>query len=156
MKIDHPDLHRVVLETRSTIGEQMRETVHRWLREYNTSANPDFFAALDRGGSEPLFITAQASDRSVLGGLLGNTLLKWLRIDIVAVAPAVRRSGIGRLLMTEAERHAQKRGCSAAYVDTMSYQSPEFYRRLGYSEVGRTPNWDSHGHTKYYFTKHLE
>ena len=48
-----------------------------------------------------------------------------------------RRGGIGRTLMREAERRAAALGCRYAWVDTFSFQAPEFYKKLGYREFGR-------------------
>jgi ribosomal protein S18 acetylase RimI-like enzyme len=71
------------------------------------------------------------------------------------VAESARRDGIGRHLMELAEREAANRGCQYAYLDTMDYQAPEFYLKLGYQIAGRLDNWDSHGHTKFFFVKRL-
>ena len=143
------------IDTQSTTNDESREAVYRWLREFNGQANPGFIAAIERGASKPIAVLARTDDHSLVGGLFGDTLLSWLRIQIVAVSPEARRSGIGRQLVLESEREARMRGCDFAYVDTMSYQSPEFYIRLGYSEVGRIPNWDSHGHSKHFLTRRL-
>ena len=144
------------LEVQSTgADDNVRTAVHGWLREYNIQANGDFMAAMDQGALKPLTLVARNDDHAVIGGLFADTLLSWLRVHIVAVDTAVRGTGIGTRLMQAAEAEAKTRGCSHAYVDTMSYQSPDFYRKLGYAEAGRIPNWDSHGHTKHYFTKRL-
>jgi hypothetical protein len=36
-----------------------------------------------------------------------------------------------------------------------AYQSPDFYRKLGYQVAGKLEDWDSHEHMKYFFTKKL-
>lgn len=145
----------VNIDTQSFASNESREVVHRWLREFNTQASPLFVAALEQGAIKPLTILARTADQSLVGGLFGDTLLSWLRIQIVAVSPDARRLGIGRKLVLESEREGRSRGCDFVYVDTMSYQSPEFYIRLGYSQIGVIPNWDSHGHSKHFFTKRL-
>ena len=58
-------------------------------------------------------------------------------------------------IMAVREDHC-RRGCKYGFLDTMGYQSPEFYRQHGYQVVGAIPDWDSHGHTKFYFTKQTE
>ena len=52
-------------------------------------------------------------------------------------------------------RQATARGCKYAYVDTMDYQAPDFYRAHGFAIVGEIPDWDSHGHKKFYLSKCL-
>jgi predicted N-acetyltransferase YhbS len=48
----------------------------------------------------------------------------------------MRRTGIGSFLVTEAERRAVAFGCHSAYVDTFSFQGPDFYPRFGYEVFG--------------------
>lgn len=74
----------------------------------------------------------------------------------VRVHPAMRRRGVGRLLMTELERRARHLGFAELHLDTTT-QQPEavaFYRALGYREIGREtrPEWSW---TLVYFTKRL-
>ncbi|MEM9366320.1 MAG: GNAT family N-acetyltransferase [Planctomycetota bacterium] len=73
----------------------------------------------------------------------------------MAVGDEQRRRGIGRQLIHNAETEAISRGCCYAFVDTMSYQATDFYRKCGYQLCGEIPDWDSHGHTKHFFKKHL-
>jgi hypothetical protein len=39
--------------------------------------------------------------------------------------------------MAQAERHALDLGCHSAWLDTLSFQAPEFYPKLGYREFAR-------------------
>ena len=94
-------------------------------------------------------------DGGVVGGLFAETQLSWLRISIMAVRPGWRSKGIGAALLAEAEQQALARGCKHAYVDTMDYQAPQFYLSHGFETVGQIPDWDSHGHSKMHFSKHL-
>jgi GNAT superfamily N-acetyltransferase len=130
--------------------------VRGWLREHNWAANPEFMRQLqelDYHG-ETLNVLAE-SGGCVVGGIFAETVLKWLRIPIMAVHPAHRSRGVGSDLLAEAERQAVARGCAYSYVDTMSYQAPNFYQDRGYQIVGEIPDWDSHSHSKYYLTKSL-
>lgn len=133
------------------------DVVRQWLREHNWAVNPGFMEQIHRPEHEalPLVLLATAGP-AVIGGLFAETQLAWLRISIMAVAPESRSSGIGAGLLAEAERQAIARGCRYAYVDTMEYQAPRFYRAHGYTVAGAIPDWDSHGHTKYYLYKRLD
>jgi GNAT superfamily N-acetyltransferase len=133
------------------------EGVRAMLRLYNERANPTFWrkAADPAHAPQPLHLIAYDNNNSVAGGLLGETALAWLKINILAVREDLRRRGLGRLLVQQAEIEALRRGCCYAYLDTMEFQAPEFYRRLGYEKAGVLPDWDSHGHSKFFFIKRL-
>jgi GNAT superfamily N-acetyltransferase len=133
------------------------DSVRQWLREHNWRVNPAFMESLQQPEHEarPLILLARA-EACVVGGLFAETQLSWLRISIMAVDPAWRSQGIGTALLAEAERQAIARGCKYAYVDTMEYQAPRFYHAHGFVTVGEIPDWDSHGHKKFYLSKRLQ
>lgn len=132
------------------------DLVRQWLREHNWTANPDFMNQLQQPEHQAraLVLLARREAR-VVGGLLAETQMAWLRISIMAVSPECRSQGIGAALLAEAERLAVARGCRHVYVDTMEYQAPRFYLAHGFSIVGQIPDWDSRGHAKLYLSKDL-
>jgi predicted N-acetyltransferase YhbS len=127
------------------------------LRDYNLSQNNAFFVAREQpeNAPRPIEIVATEPDGRIAGGLIGSTQFKWMKIDLLIVREDLRRMEIGQRLMTMGETEAAARGCSSIFVDTMSYQAPDFYKRLGYGQVGFIRDWDSHGHDKYMFVKNL-
>ena len=134
------------------------EVINSLLRSHNLSANPDWWAKLDdpKHKSKPLHVVVHNGANEVVGGLLAETSMSWLKIEIMAVREDHRRQGLGTLMLEAAEREARRRGCKYGFTDTMDYQAPEFYQRNGYKVAGTIPDWDSHDHTKFYFTKQLE
>lgn len=132
------------------------DLVRQWLREHNWAVNPAFMTLLHepRHDARPLILLAHFDD-GVIGGLFAETQISWLRISIMSVHPEWRSKGIGSALLAEAENVAVERGCKHAYVDTMEYQAPQFYLSHGFQIVGQIPDWDSHGHSKMYFSKSL-
>jgi hypothetical protein len=56
--------------------------------------------------------------------------------------------------MTLAEEKARERGAKNAYLDTFSFQAPDFYKRLGYDVFGELPDCP-HGHQRYFFRNQL-
>lgn len=144
----------------ATVGDTSAagcDLVCQWLREHNWTANPDFMGQLlqPEHQAQPLVLLASA-DSCVVGGLFAETQLAWLRISIMAVSPQWRSRGVGAALLAEAERQAIARGCMYAYADTMEYQAPHFYLAHGFAAVGEIPDWDSHGHSKFYLSKRLQ
>src|SRR5882672_5383935 len=127
--------------------------VNKFLREFNLRARAEL--GIPDPSERELLLVARDS-REILGGLIATTRNKWLKISIMAVAPSHRGQGLGSLLVRKAETLARRRGCRYAYVDTMSYQAPAFYRKLGYRRTGTLKDWDSAGHDKLFFVKRLK
>ncbi|PQO27863.1 GNAT family N-acetyltransferase [Blastopirellula marina] len=89
---------------------------------------------------QPLVLKV-CDEGQVVAGLVGHTNWDWLYIETLAVAAQLRGQGWGRKLVTEAERIAIERQCRGAWVDTFTFQSPEFYERLGYQPFGQLPDY---------------
>ncbi|MCB9988502.1 MAG: GNAT family N-acetyltransferase [Rhodospirillales bacterium] len=60
-----------------------------------------------------------------------------LYISQLWVDKSLRGTGMGRRLMDEATSIGRERGCGKSWVDTYSYQAPEFYLKLGFEEYER-------------------
>ncbi|CUX03959.1 Acetyltransferase (modular protein) [Agrobacterium genomosp. 2 str. CFBP 5494] len=87
--------------------------------------------------AEDLWVIARDGNGGVQGGLKGRTFYSWLFIDWLWLSPAARGQHVGIQLLGRAEMAAQARGCIGSYVDTFSFQAPNFYRKNGYEEFGR-------------------
>ena len=109
---------------------EARDVVSQGLGEFNSRFLPgQTFATF------AIFVRDDAG--AIRGGLLGYTYAGWLFVNLLWVGQELRRAGIGRALMTEAERRALALGCHSIWLDTFSFQAPDFYRKLGYREFGR-------------------
>ena len=141
----------------NTLPSEATEVLESSLREFNRERNPEFWQARELLGNaaSPLSVFARSNDNRVIGALTAETQFKWLRISLMSVLPDLRRQGIGAKIVQLAEQEAIRRGCTYAYVDTLDYQAPDFYKRLGYNQVGKLDDWDSHGHAKLFFVKRL-
>jgi RimJ/RimL family protein N-acetyltransferase len=80
----------------------------------------------------PISCVARLATGEILGGVIGRTWGLCCEIQQVWVHEAYRRQGIGRQLIGELHRHAEDRGCRTFYLETFSFQSPNFYKSLGY------------------------
>ena len=70
----------------------------------------------------------------VVAGLDGAAYWGKVHVRLLWVDPAHRSKGLGRRLMSWAEQRGRGLGCAAVVVDTMSFQAPGFYARLGYRQ----------------------
>jgi GNAT superfamily N-acetyltransferase len=103
----------------------------------------------------PLCVFARSDCGKTIGGLLGETFWRWLHIDLLWIEEGERGHGLGTQLMLAAEEEAIKRDCTGAFVNTMDFQAPEFYRRLGYSEAGQIPDLPP-GHRRIHLQKRFD
>src|SRR5208282_4582453 len=100
-----------------------REVVDNSLGAYN--------APFLRDSSYTYFgIFVRAASSAIRAGLIGHTYAGWLFINLLWVHSDLRRQGIGRHLIAEAERHGLAHGCHSAWLDTFSFQGPDYYPRL--------------------------
>ena len=85
-----------------------------------------------------LHVIATDNDGNVNGGALGRTWGQCCELQQLWVKLEERGNSIGTQLMDVFEQEAVERGCQLIYLDTFSFQAPEFYRKRGYTEVLRT------------------
>ena len=91
----------------------------------------------------------------IVGGVHGNYgSFGWLYISALWVSEQVRGMGYGTRLMNYIEQEAIKNGCINAYLDTFSFQAPEFYKRLGYRVFGELEDFPA-GHSRLFLRKTL-
>jgi ribosomal protein S18 acetylase RimI-like enzyme len=79
----------------------------------------------------------------------GYATVEWLW-----VTASIRGRGHGTGLMRAFEAESQKRGCRRIRVDTHTFQAPDFYRHLGYEEVGYAEDTPM-GYGEHFFAKRL-
>lgn len=114
----------------------------------------DIQTAFVRAGG--VFLVAEHDGCVVgMGGFRPNAA-RQAEVLRVRTHPAMRRRGVGRLVMSGLESRARELGLAEMFLDTATNQ-PEaiaFYRSLGYNEVGREkqPEWSW---TLVYFAKPL-
>jgi ribosomal protein S18 acetylase RimI-like enzyme len=65
-----------------------------------------------------------------------------------------RGKGIGRKLMFHALKYAKENNCQFAFVETMNFQAPEFYQKLGF-EIDFIRHGYSENTSFYYLKKTL-
>jgi GNAT superfamily N-acetyltransferase len=112
----------------------------------------------NRAGEENykhLAVFLRDSDEHIVGGLVGETYWQWLYVDVLWVQESFRRKGYGDALLATAEKEAVKRGCHSVYLDTFSFQFPEFYQKRGYVIFGELPDFPQ-GCSRFFLKKELQ
>ncbi len=137
----------VTIDEASETDVEAITAVQAILRTYNEEhAGPRNF--------EALYLYAREADGQVVGGLIGETGRDWCYIDTLAIAPVLRGQDLGRKLLAKAETIARARGCIGVFLNSFSFQAPEFYKRQGYTEFGRMDDFPR-GHQNIWLLKRL-
>jgi GNAT superfamily N-acetyltransferase len=91
----------------------------------------------------------------IVGGLLGRSSLGLFFLDLFYLPETLRRGGLGSRMIALAEDEARRRGCTAAFVYTVTFQAPVFYERHGYCRFGEIA-CPPGGATRIFLTKTLD
>ena len=123
----------------------IREAILRPLLNYNASK-------VGRTATGSLAIALRHPDTDeTIGGLWATSAYNWLFIELLFVPDQFSRRGIGSSLMRQAEQMAISRGHIGIRLDTMNFQAPDFYEKLGYQKFGKLENYPIGYEHIYYF-----
>jgi GNAT superfamily N-acetyltransferase len=109
------------------LGNRLRQFNYQFVGEY--------------GQVQPVWSSARTDDGRLVGGVRGFVFLDWLRIELLFVDEGVRRTGLGRRLLEDAEEKAWKLGAKHAVLETFEWQARAFYVKQGYEEFARLENY---------------
>jgi len=107
-----------------------------------------------RPGFQPLGVFLRDESGTIIGGVWGQVNWNWVHIGLVWVAETLRGTGYGRQLIAAMEHAAKERGCTAAHLDTFSFQARPFYESLGYEVFGTLDDYPQ-GHQRFFMKKTL-
>ena len=93
------------------------------------------------------------TDRPV-GGLTARIAYSRMFVELLYVPEDLRGHGLGAELIGKAETVARDNGCTGIWLDTFSFQAPDFYKKLGYDEFGALADYPP-GFTRHYLHKTL-
>lgn len=138
--------YHVKLEEQPNLAQ--RQVIFDLLEAFNQSiAGPEL--------EVPLALLIRDDQRGdVMGGLWGLTYYGWLFVELLYVPQRLRGQGLGRRLLQEAEAEATRRGCHGAWLETFTFQAPDFYRKLGYRPFGVVPNYPA-GYDRLFLCKQI-
>ncbi|MBD7985279.1 GNAT family N-acetyltransferase [Sporosarcina sp. Sa2YVA2] len=90
----------------------------------------------------------------IAGADASMTAFKILYVSTVFVDENYRNNKVGTMLMKEVEKRAKSLGANMIRLDTFNWQGRDFYRSMGYEEVGFYENKDD-GFSEHFFLKRL-
>lgn len=143
MELEREGLQVVIADR----DDQAIQEIQRQLVDYVTGhVGPSTFREMT--------LSIRDSEGRLIAGLNGQSNWQWLFVKMVWVSEGHRYQGLGGKLLAAAENEARKRLCTGVWLDTFSFQSPDFYKKHGYSEFGRIDEYP-HGHQRHFFFKRL-
>ena len=110
----------------------------------------------EKMGKQPYkrFAISLREGNEIVGGVVGELWTAVLFIQYFWMEQKFRGEGFGAKLIKAIEDEARRFGAVRAYVDTMSFQAPGFYRANGYEEFGSIEGYPG-GATRHWLTKAL-
>ncbi|ALB63165.1 Acetyltransferase [Cronobacter condimenti 1330] len=126
--------------------EALKAQIKKQVNVYNADHMPM--------NAQEVIIRVNDAQGNLVGGLTGRSVWGCLHIDFLWVDETLRGQGTGATLIAMAEDEGRKRGCKRVFVDTFSFQAPEFYRKQGYEVYGVAPDY-LNNHTRFYLGKPL-
>jgi predicted N-acetyltransferase YhbS len=122
-------------------------------REIGKALRAHNVAAVGKSDYRLLTVTVRDAGK-IVGGLVAETYFGWMYVSLLWVSVQHRGQGWGSALMEAAEMEARKRGMRHVYLDSFTFQAPDFYAKLGYREFGRL-NAFPQGSDRVFMTKAL-
>lgn len=110
-------------------NQELINTLIQGVREHRNKA-------YSKENGIPLIVTVKDKSGKLVGGISGVTIYKNFLINVLWVDINQRGKGLGKELMQRAEQFVKDRECLVAQVDTLSFQAPEFYQKLGFKIKG--------------------
>jgi GNAT superfamily N-acetyltransferase len=90
-----------------------------------------------------------------VGGAFGWTWAGTCGVRMLFVPTHLRNQGHGTRLMHAVEAEANARGCRQIVLDTLDFQAPKFYLKLGFEVRARVPD-QIQGHDMFVMGKRLD
>ncbi|BCB02397.1 GNAT family N-acetyltransferase [Bacillus sp. KH172YL63] len=124
--------------------------IRKKLVEYNMSQIDDS----SKTPLEKVSFVMRNDGGEIVGGVVGEMFWHHLHIDFLWVSEEHRNGGYGSKLLQQIEEHAREKGCYLVMLDTLSFQAPEFYKKMGYREFGLLEDFPK-GRSRHFMEKRL-
>jgi GNAT superfamily N-acetyltransferase len=137
----------ITMEIADAASDADHEAIFKPLLAYNeTHVATDY---------EPFAIRLRDGAGGIVGGLFARKFYRWLFVELLFVPTAARGTGLGTRMLERAELFARERGCVGIWLDTFTFQAPNFYRKLGFTQFGALEDYPK-GSTRFFFQKRLD
>lgn len=90
---------------------------------------------------EQFILKAVDDFNSIFAGIHCQIGGNWLYIESLWIDKKYRSQGLGKELLSRAEKIAIEKKCFGVYLYTYSFQNPGFYQKFGYNVFGTLENF---------------
>ncbi|MFK7968142.1 MAG: GNAT family N-acetyltransferase [Rickettsiaceae bacterium] len=94
------------------------------------------------------------SNNKLIGVVVVQIFWGQLHIKYLVIEEGYRSQGYATKLMESAFKYGKQQACQFTFVETMSFQAPEFYQKLGF-KIELKRNGYEKGTSMYYLCKNL-
>ncbi|WP_449598332.1 GNAT family N-acetyltransferase [Niallia sp. Marseille-Q9988] len=91
---------------------------------------------------------------TIVAGVTGHMFWHHMHVDFLWVDESLRKAGYGSKLLAKMEQAAKENACAFIYLDTFSFQAPDFYKNHGYEVFGTLDHFPE-GVKQYFLQKRL-
>lgn len=125
-------------------SEEDNKYIHSKLREYNRKYMRDF----------DNYNFHIKENNKIIAGIVAASTYDTLEIEFLFVDENHRGKNLGTELIKYVENLAKENGLKRILLNSYSFQAPDFYKKLGYSEILKIePCFEKYN--QYYFIKKL-
>ena len=128
---------------------EMRQTILDGMRDFNRTVLAPGLVVHDLAVA-----LKEPETGAITGGLWGRTAWGWLAIEMIFVPDRWRKQGLATQLLALAEEEAVRRGCHAAWLDTLNPDALRLYESLGYRRFGELNDYPKGG-SRFFLQKPL-
>lgn len=92
--------------------------------------------------------------KKVIAGITATSFWYHLHIDFLWVDNNNRGKGYGKQLLKKIEETAKENKCRLIFLDSFSFQAPDFYKKQGYQTIGKIEDHPE-GYSLHFLEKRL-
>ncbi len=136
--------------TESPLTDELQGIIDKQFSEYAISAT-----GFDGESKKPVaFCINSPNNDELLGVCVVRVFWGIIHIKYLVVNEKYRGQGVGRELIRHALEYGKTESCKVAFVETLSFQAPTFYQKLGFELEFKRDGY-KYGISLYYFRKEL-
>lgn len=131
-------------------SQRDRDYVRNKVVEHNMTQLPEEL----KTSKEEIGFNLKDDQGKIVVGITGTVYWRHLHIDFLWADKNLRHTGYGSQLLSEIEQVAREKGCRLIFLDTFSFQAPDFYKKNGYQVFGVIEDHPK-GFNQYFLQKRL-